>query len=161
MGPLPSLPHSSRAELLLANQNHPCMVGSQSAVKAASLLDRGRAPAEAPAARDLRQVAPPLSPSVSLSAGWESWAARSGRDCPGYPSPCHPPQEASRWRLEGRRGSEFPVGGSLAPCLCSAAPGSHLPLCPASVYFRSPARLRSFARYVGVCGCSHCEVHLT
>ena len=49
--------------------------GSRSAVEAASLLGRGRAPAwagrrETPAAGDLGQATSPLSPLACLSAGW-------------------------------------------------------------------------------------------
>lgn len=65
---------------------------------------------------------PPRSPSVSLSTGWESRAARPRRAA--RVSVSH---EASQWCLLG---SMFLVGGWLGLCLCCWAPAFRLPLCP-------------------------------
>lgn len=157
--------------------NQPCMVGSQSAVKAAALLGRGRVLAwagrqETPAASDLGQVTSRLLPSVALSAGWGDVGS-----------------EVRKQLLAGVGGSGVGMGVAhvsaghplfrkhLSGVLRDGAPcvpcGWAHPLCAfvavvlvlsfPSVHFCllwSPAWLQPSAARDGVCGCSCFEVHL-
>ena len=136
--------------------------GSQSAVEAASLLGRGRAPAwagrrETPAAGDLGQVTSPLSPSGCLSAGWgdsgslpESggavWGARFPaafvRKCPVV---CRDGAPCSWW------------AGGLALCFHGCAWFSSAP--PSHFCLLLVPRL-ALLLGLGVSGCTCIEAHL-